>query len=154
MKLRDLIEASKGANPAVALLSLLWPWLLGAALCVAYTGTVYFNGRSAGKRVSAAEINDLHAKLSVSQADNARAMSANVNLAASEKKIREALAHCQSENDRLADEGLRAVQEAEAAAAKAESSLAKWQKDFRANKTAACDTALRVMANACVAEDY
>jgi len=154
MNLNELRLAAKASNPALALWLALWPYIVAALLVILFTGWVYFEGRSDGKESNQAKVEWAKTKTGEWKARAEAAERANASQVALAAVARAELTVCQSEADRLADEGLAAVQKAEAESHRAEASLAEWQRKYRTSKTAKCDAALKNMAAVCPSGDF
>jgi hypothetical protein len=145
-----ILGAAKGANPAGALFSLLWKpvgillIVLGLWWWAHHAGVV--SGREEGAK-ALATVTDQRAR---ALADLETAKGANATLVATNADLKAANGLWASEADRLADEGLAAVQREERRAAKAEAEAAKWSTKY-ANETGKpkCAAALAALPLAC-----
>lgn len=132
----------------LGVLRLVWPYLLGLAVLAFVVWRIYGWGYDNATNAAAKERGELIVERDSAISQREAAMLANANLAGSEKAARNALLVCQSENARLADAGLNAVQEAEQAQMKAEGALAEFKRKYGA-KPQACSVALANLAKAC-----
>lgn len=141
------------ANPAgfaLSVLRVIWPYLLGAIVLAVLVWKIYGWGYGNAVEDEAKARGELVAQLAECRTQKQSALTANSNLAASELVLRREIAACTSENARLADEGLSAVQEAEAGRIAAESTLADWKRRG-GSRAPTCIAAQAALVKACPA---
>jgi len=144
------------AGDPMALARLLWKPLVGVGLVLALYLWAHHRGFESGKEKLAGQLQTVTIQRAQALADLHTATVANDSLKASNDKLKAANAHWVSEADRLADEGLAAVQAEERRAAKAEAEAKKWSDRYaRESAKPPCAAAQAELARACAAlKDY
>lgn len=135
---------------AWALVKRFW---LPAVILVVLVGVLWWvrhGGYTDGFAKGTQQMESVKAQLLSARTALATAQSANANQAATIASLKKANAHWASEADRLADEGLAAVQAEEARRAKAEKEARTWAEKYRRESSKpACQKAREAMAASC-----
>lgn len=147
MKLAALRAAS---GDPMALASLLWKPLAGIGLVLLLYVWAHHRGFEDAREKLSGQLQTATIQRAQALADLKTAEGANTTLKASIAKLKVENAHWASEADRLADEGLAAVQAEERRAAKAEAEAKQWATKY-ANETGKpkCAAALAALPLAC-----
>lgn len=154
MSLFSTLRATAG-GPWLVIARLIWPYVLGGLLLLGAVWWVYSKGYARAEAKGHLETVAVQVKLDAALSAKAQAISANGNLAKSEQALRMAIAECNAENARLADEGMLAMQEAEAGKRKAEKDLKTWRAKYIVTTSKpACVQALANLQRACPVGAY
>lgn len=145
-----LRAAATGANPAGALLSLLWKPALALVLIGAFYLWAHGRGEAEGRQEGAKALATVTEQRARALADLETAKAANASQEATIAVLKAANATWVSEAERLADEGLAAVQAEERRAQKAEAEAKQWAARY-AKETGKpkCAAALAALPLAC-----